>query len=179
MTTPPEQPSEPPFGPSGGPPPGGQPGGGWGQPTQGPAPAAPWGTPPPGAPPQPGYWGPPSQLSPAEERTWAMFAHIGALIAGFVALAFLGPLIIMVTQGNKSAFVRRHAVESLNFQLTLLIALVAGVVLSIVTLGLGLLVFIPGAIVVGIAALVLVILAGIKANNGEDYRYPFNIRMVK
>jgi uncharacterized protein len=132
-------------------------------------------------PPEPpgGYWGPPSQLSPSEERTWAMFAHIGALIAAFVAMAFLGPLIIMLTQGTKSAFVRRHAVESLNFQITLLIALVAGIVLSIVTLGIGLLVFIPGAIIVSVAALVLIIMAGIKASNGEDYRYPLTIRLVK
>ncbi len=108
-----------------------------------------------------------------------MFAHIGALIAGFVAMAFLGPLIVMLTQGNKSAFVRRHAVESLNFQITLLMALVAGVILSIITLGLGLLIFIPVGIVVAIAALVYIVIAGVKANNGEEFRYPVNIRLVK
>lgn len=108
-----------------------------------------------------------------------MFAHIGALIAGVVAMAFLGPLIVMLAQGNKSPFVRRHAVESLNFQLTLLIALVGGVVLSIVTIGIGLLLFIPGVIIGAIAAVVLVIIAGIKANNGEDFRYPLTIRLVK
>jgi uncharacterized Tic20 family protein len=85
----------------------------------------------------------------------------------------------MLTQGTKSAFVRRHAVESLNFQLTLLIAVVAGFVLSIATFGLGLLVFIPLLILGGIAELVLTVIAGVKANNGEDYRYPINIRMVK
>jgi uncharacterized protein len=108
-----------------------------------------------------------------------MLAHISAIIAAFLAMAFLGPLIVMLTQGTKSAFVRRHAVESLNFQLTLLIALVAGFVLSILTLGIGLLVFIPALIVGSVFALVFTVLAGIKANNGEDYRYPLNIRMVK
>jgi uncharacterized Tic20 family protein len=108
-----------------------------------------------------------------------MLAHIGAIIAALVALAVLGPLIIMLTQGNKSAFVRRHAVESLNFQITLLLALVAGAVLSIVTLGIGLIIFIPAAIIVFVAALVFVILAGVKAYNGEDFRYPLNIRLVK
>jgi uncharacterized Tic20 family protein len=124
-------------------------------------------------------WGPAPGLSPQEERTWAMFAHIGALIAGVVGFAFLGPLIVMLTQGNKSGFVRRHAVESLNFQLTLLIALAVGIGVSILTLGLALLVFIPVLIFGGIAALVLVIIAGIAANNGQDYRYPVNLRMVK
>lgn len=141
-------------------------------------PPGPHGQQPWGPPPGPGPWGPPS-LSPEDERTWAMFAHIGALVAGVFAMAFLGPLIVMLTQGTRSAFVRRHAVESLNFQLTLLIALVAGIGVSVVTLGLALLVFIPAAIFGGIAALVLVIIAGVAANNGQDYRYPVNLRMVK
>jgi uncharacterized Tic20 family protein len=108
-----------------------------------------------------------------------MLAHLGAIVAGFVAMAFLGPLIVMLTQGTKSAFVRRHAVESLNFQLTLLIAVVAGVVLSIATWGIGLIVFIPALVIGGVLALVFTVLAAVKANNGEDYRYPVNIRMVK
>jgi uncharacterized protein len=160
----------------------------WGAPPAGQAPPTGYQQPPPGqyqqpapypgAPPQ--YWAqPPLGLTPQEERTWAMLAHISAIIAAFLAMAFLGPLIVMLTQGTKSAFVRRHAVESLNFQLTLLIALVAGVVLSIVTLGIGLIVFIPAIIVGGVLALVFTVLGAIKANNGEDYRYPINIRMVK
>jgi uncharacterized Tic20 family protein len=136
----------------------------------------------PGAPPP--YWNAPVvALSPQEERTWAMLAHISSIIAGFVlGLSFLGPLIVMLTQGTKSAFVRRHAVESLNFQLTVLIITAVGTVLSIVllivTLGLGLLVLIPVAAAALIAALVFTVMGAVKANNGEDYRYPINIRMV-
>jgi uncharacterized Tic20 family protein len=128
--------------------------------------------------PQPPYW-PPAAMSQQEERTWAMFAHVGALIAGIVAMAFLGPLIILLVQGGKSPFVRRHAVESLNFQITLLIALAVGIVLSVVTLGLGLIVVIPAALVIGVVALVFMVMASIAANNGEDYRYPVNLRLVK
>jgi uncharacterized protein len=108
-----------------------------------------------------------------------MLAHLGAIIASFMALALLGPLIIMLIQGNKSAFVRRHAVESLNFQITLLVALVVGFVLSILTLGIGLLVFIPAVVIGYVVVLVLIIVASIKANNGEDYRYPLTLRLVK
>jgi uncharacterized protein len=142
-----------------------------------------YGYPPPGyGPPTPqgypqGY--PPSALAPSDERMWAMFAHIGAILASVVAMAFLGPLIILLVQGSKSPFVRRHAVESLNFQITLLIALAVGVVLSVVTLGLGLIVVIPAALVIAVAALILIIMASVAANNGEDYRYPFTLRLVK
>ncbi len=108
-----------------------------------------------------------------------MFAHLGALIASIVAMAFLGPLIILLVQGPKSPFVRRHAVESLNFQITLLIALAVGIVLSVLTLGIGLIVVIPVGLAVGVAALVFMVLASIAASNGEDYRYPLNIRLVK
>jgi uncharacterized Tic20 family protein len=150
------------------------------------APQPPYGAGPP-QPPYPPYDPPGSQppyppyavLSPQEERTWAMFAHIGALIAWVVAMAFLGPLIVLLVQGPKSPFVRRHAVESLNFQITLLIALAAGIVLSVVTLGIGLLVVIPVGLAIMVAALVFMVMASVAANNGEDYRYPLNIRLVK
>ena len=51
--------------------------------------------------------------------------------------------------------------------------------LSIVTLGVALLVVIPAVIIGGIVALVLTVIAAVRANSGEDYRYPINIRMVK
>ena len=56
----------------------------------------------------------------------------------------------MLTVGNESPFVRRHAVESLNFQISLLIYGAAALLFSIVTIGLGLIIVIP----VGIAAVV-------------------------
>jgi len=153
--------------------------------TDQPPPLPPEGPPPPGygysgyQPDQPPVYPPPGALSPSEERTWAMFAHLGSIIASLVAMAFLGPLIILLVQGPKSPFVRRHAVESLNFQITLLIALAAGIVLSVVTLGLGLIVVIPVALVVSVGALIVIVMASVAANNGEDYRYPFTLRLVK
>lgn len=110
---------------------------------------------------------------------WALFAHIGALIAAAFAMAFIAPLVILLLQGEKSPFVRRHAVESLNFQITLLIAVATGIVLSIATIGFGLLLVIPAALVIGVLALVWIVMASVKANNGEDYRYPVNLRLVK
>ena len=113
------------------------------------------------------------QLSPADERTWGMLAHLSALLAAFVALAFLGPLLVMLIQGPKSDFVRRQSVEALNFQITTYIAAIVSAILIVVLIGL---ILLP---IVGIAWLVLTIMAGLAANRGEDYRYPINIRLVK
>jgi uncharacterized Tic20 family protein len=79
----------------------------------------------------------------------------------------------MLTKGKESSFVRAHAVESLNFQITVFI--VAVVCAITICIGIGA-ILLP---VVGIAALVFSIIAGLKANEGQLYKYPVNIRLVK
>ncbi len=111
-------------------------------------------------------------LSPADERTWGMLAHISAIIASVVGLSFLGPLLVMLIQGPKSAFVRRQAVEALNFQITVYIAAAVSGLLILVLIGI---VLLP---LVLLAWLILSIVAGVAASRGEDYRYPLNIRLV-
>lgn len=135
----------------------------------------PYGGPPP-------YGAPGAGMSPGEERGWAGAAHWSALVAAFVALAFLGPLVVLLAKGNQSPWVRRNAVESLNFQLSMLIygfvGTIVAVVVTFVTLGLGLLVIIPLALAFGGFWLVMTIIGAVKSGNGEDYRYPLTIRMV-
>lgn len=137
-------------------------------------------TPPPGGTPPP--YAPVPGMTPGDERTWAGAAHWSALVAAFVALAFLGPLVVLIAKGNESAYVRRNAVESLNFQLSILIyGFVGGmvaVVVAIVTLGIGLLLVIPLALAFAAFWLIMTIIAAVKTGNGEDYRYPLTIRMV-
>ncbi|SFG50228.1 hypothetical protein SAMN05421678_106172 [Actinopolymorpha cephalotaxi] len=108
-----------------------------------------------------------------DERNWAFGAHLGSFVAAYVALGFLCPLIVLLAKGKDSAYVRYHAVESLNFQLTTLLAAAIAGLLVFVVIGLVLLPFI------GIAYVVLVILASVAARRGEWYRYPVNIRFVK
>lgn len=79
---------------------------------------------------------------------------------------------VLLVKGKDSPFVRRHAVESLNFQISLLIYLVISVILAFVLIGIFLL------IALGIFALVVIILATMAASNGQDYRYPLNIRLI-
>ena len=78
----------------------------------------------------------PLQPTSPEERTWTWVSHAGCFVGAAVAMAFIVPLAIMLTKGQESPFVRRHAVESLNFQITALIYAVASAVLVLVVIGL-------------------------------------------
>lgn len=107
-----------------------------------------------------------------ESRNWALFAHLSAFVAAWVALAFLGPLVVWLVKRHEDAFVEEHAREALNFNITVLILVAIGIPLAFVGIGILLL------IVVGIAWIVLTIRAAIAASNGDTYRYPLTIRFV-
>ena len=131
---------------------------------------------------QPVYGATPPGAPTVDDCNWASAAHWGSFVAAFVALAFLAPLLVMLLRGPQSPFVRRHAVESLNFQLSMLIygfvgAFVA-VILALVTLGLALLIIIPAALALAVLWIVVIIQASIKASHGEDYHYPLTLRLV-
>jgi len=122
----------------------------------------------------------------AEERQWAMFAHLSALVGGILTSGwagsigcFIGPLVIWLVKKDSMPFVDDQAKEALNFNITVGIVFFALFVLSVVTLGIGLIIAIPVWIIVGIAWLVFTIIAAIKANQGERYRYPLTLRLVK
>jgi uncharacterized protein len=102
-----------------------------------------------------------------------MLAHLLSFVAAYIALGFLAPLVILLVFGQRSAYVRAHAVESLNFNLTWLLYAVVGVILAFVLIGIAIL------IALGIAYVILVIIASVRANNGEFYRYPLTIRFIR
>ncbi len=108
----------------------------------------------------------------ADERTWGGAAHWSALVGAFVAMAFLGPLLVLLVKGNTSPYVRAQAVESLNFQITTLIYALISFILVFVLVGFLLL------LVVGIWWLVFTIIGSVKSANGEVYRYPLTFRLV-
>jgi Uncharacterized protein conserved in bacteria len=128
----------------------------------------------------------PDEAMPSpEERQWALFAHLSALVGGLLTGAwmglgcFIGPLIIWQVKKDTMPFVEDQAKEALNFNITVAIIGVALLLLSVMTLGIGLLLTIPVAIIVGIAWLVFTIIAAIRANEGVRYRYPFALRLIK
>jgi uncharacterized protein len=122
----------------------------------------------------------------AQERQWAMFAHLSALIGGIITAGwagslgcFIGPLVIWLVKKETMPFVDDQGKEALNFNITVAIVFAALLLLSLLTLGIGLVIAIPAFFIIGIAWLVLTILASIKANEGVAYRYPFALRLIK
>jgi uncharacterized Tic20 family protein len=112
-------------------------------------------------------------LTPQEERTWAMAAHLSSILGVWVFfLGAVGPLVVMLTQGPRSPYVRAQSVEALNFNISVLIYSVIAWILVIVLIGFLAL----GALFV--FQIVFTIIAAVKTSNGEPYRYPFTIRLV-
>ncbi len=133
-------------------------------------------------PPPPASAGTPS----AEERQWAMFAHLSALIGGIVTAGWLaslgcliGPLIIWQIKKDTMPFASDQAKEALNFNITLAGLMVILTALGLLTVGIGFIVIAPLMLLIGVAALVFIIIASIKANEGVAYRYPFTLRLIK
>ncbi|WP_279631944.1 DUF4870 domain-containing protein [Luteimonas yindakuii] len=122
----------------------------------------------------------------AEQRQWAMFAHLSALLGGLVTAGwaggvgcFLGPLVIWLMKRETMPFVGDQAKEALNFNITVAAIMLILFLVGIFTFGIGFLLTLPLMAIVGLVALVFIIIAAIKANDGVAYRYPFAIRLVK
>lgn len=106
--------------------------------------------------------------STREERTAALLAHLSPL----VGLGLIAPLVIYLLKKDESPFVADQAKEALNFHITVTLAVIASAILIVIVVGIFLL------MAVAIGATVLSIVAAIKANDGERYRYPFTLRLV-
>ena len=107
----------------------------------------------------------PATMPTSDEKTMAILSHILCIVAGFIA-----PLIIYLIKKDESAYVREHAKESLNFQITMFIIYI---ILIVTVIGI-LLIWL-----VAILALVLVIIATIKTSENKMYKYPINFRLIK
>jgi uncharacterized Tic20 family protein len=132
-------------------------------------------------------WGPtaPPRSEAADGKTLAIIAHLGVLAAGFLV-----PLVLRLTEGKKNAFVRHHATEALNFQLTFMLVWLAGFGLLIGTsLGeptghtqsapAGVLVVFGAMMLLFLANFVFSILGCVRASQERWWRYPISIRFVR
>lgn len=133
------------------------------------------------------------------ERQWAAGAHLAALLLAFLTSWLVGVAgavaagVVYLLKRDDSPFVAAHALEALNFNLSMLIyaciAVAIGIVLAgmtVITLGLGAILTLPAGLLLLLAAaaialtwLVCSIIATVKAWNGEPYRYPLSIRLVR
>jgi uncharacterized Tic20 family protein len=106
-------------------------------------------------------------MSPDDQRLWATLAHLSGLVFQIV-----GVLVMYLVFRDRGPFVRSQVAEALNFWITVYLAGLVSLALILVLVGLVLLA------VLGVAAVVLPIVAAIEANRGEDYRYPLILRLV-
>jgi len=111
-----------------------------------------------------------------DEKTWALVAHFGGAAGAFLGAGgggWVAPLIALLAKGNESPTVRAHAVAALNFQILCTIVSIIGWATVCIVIG-----FIP-VIAATIAGIVFGIIAGMKANEGQLYKYPVTINLVK
>ena len=123
---------------------------------------------------------PPVPLSPSEERTWAMLAHLSVLVN--LVTGLLGPLaalVIYLAYKDRSRYVAYQSLQALLMQLIVWIG--GGIVVAVTWTIIGIL----SAIIIGIClvplgiiisaiplvALVYGVIGAIKCNNGEDFKY--------
>jgi uncharacterized protein len=113
-----------------------------------------------------------------DARIWGVLCHLTALlgIIGIPLGHIFGPLTVWLLKRNSYPFVREQGIESLNFQLsmTLYIALAAAF-LYFTKLGLGMILI----LIMAPVNILLVIIASVRAYNGETYDYPLKIRFIK
>lgn len=116
----------------------------------------------------PSYGATAAPLSVSDEKTLSLAAHLLCLIAGFVA-----PLVIWLVFKGRGPFLEHHAKEALNFQITVMVALLVGGITALLLVGVVLiLVLIPWMVI-------MPIIAAVKASSGEWYRYPLTFRFVR
>ncbi|HEX3125403.1 MAG TPA: DUF4870 domain-containing protein [Rhodanobacteraceae bacterium] len=115
----------------------------------------------------------PTGAPSAEEKQWALFAHLSALIGYIIPFgSIIGPLVIWQIKKNEMPFVDDQGKEALNFQITVAIIAIICLVLVLILIGILLL------WALAIANLVFIIIAALAANNGQAYRYPFAFRFI-
>jgi uncharacterized Tic20 family protein len=117
---------------------------------------------------------PPSSSPSAEERQWALFAHLSALIGYIIPFgSIIGPLVIWQIKKNEMPFVDDQGKEALNFQITIAILAIISILLILILIGILML------WALAIIDLIFIIIAALAANNGQTYRYPFAFRFIK
>ena len=116
--------------------------------------------------------GPP--LDPAQSesqtRTWAMILHLSQLLAyPTVGVGFIAPIIIWLVMKNSLPGIDQHGKIVANWLLSALIYGVVGGILLFVFIGF------PLLIALSIATVVFPIIGGLKASQGDAWKYPLSI----
>lgn len=117
-------------------------------------------------------------MVPDSVRSTIAILHLSALAGVVSGIGFFaGPLIVWLVKREEHPAIDAAGKDAVNFQLTMLLAGIVAGILCITIIGL--IVGIPLAIAVGIMVVVLPIIAGVKASNGQTFRYPLTVRFIK
>jgi len=106
-----------------------------------------------------------------EENTYLTLMHLSQF-SGFIVpgLGFVVPIVMWLTNSDKNEAVNRHGKNIANFMLSMLIYIIISLILCLLIIG------IPMLIALGIIEIVFIIIAAIKANSGEYWKYPLSIQ---
>jgi uncharacterized Tic20 family protein len=111
---------------------------------------------------------------PVEVRNWAMGSHLSALTGVVTGIGFFAaPLVIWLLKRESHPFIDANGKEAVNFQFTMMLAMIVCIPLIFLIIGILLL---P---LIGLFDMIMSVVAGIKAANGETYRYPLTFRFLK
>jgi len=120
----------------------------------------------------------PAMDSTKEQRTWAMIAHLSAFAYYLTGIGhLLGPLIVWLAKRDGNPFINDQGREALNFQISVTLYGLVGVVLTMTVILA--VIGIPALIALHVFQIVCIIIAAIKANDGVAFRYPLTIRFLK
>lgn len=123
---------------------------------------------------------PPPYRAQGDDRTIAVLTHLSGLIGALLSvgwLGFVGPLVVWFVYRDRNPFLRAGAAGSFNFNLSMwVLNVLAWICLATIIL-------FPVAIVLWLTAFVLLVvchvLAVLRANRGEVYRYPLQIPVLR
>jgi uncharacterized protein len=108
-----------------------------------------------------------------EERSMSMLCHLSALAMFIIPFGnIIGPLVVWLIKKDQYVEVDRQGKDALNFQISVMLYAIISGILVILLVGFLLL------IALGVLNLVVIIVASVKANNGERFEYPMAIRFI-
>ena len=117
--------------------------------------------------------GTPTGTSTQDERMFAMFCHLSALIGFIFPFGnIIAPLVIWILKKDQYPLVNEHGKEAINFQISMTIYFIASIILIFLLIG------IPLLILLGLFELIAIVIAAVQANDGKLFKYPLSIRFL-
>jgi len=109
-----------------------------------------------------------------DEKLWGMLCHLSVFSGYIIPLGnIIAPLVIWLVKKDESDYVNYHGAQALNFQISIIIYVVVSLILVFIFIG------VLMVIAVAIFDIIMIIIAAIKANQGERYKYPLCIPFIK